>query len=423
MADWHAITENVRSRINAREHRPMTYYRVPRAMPYWNGATYRAVLHSIASRGVVDGPAIGALRSLLIERLNVKDAMLCGTGRLALEIALRACGIGPGDEVILPDFCCSAIVSPILAVGALPVLADAGAELNVTAETIDAAVTQKTRVIIVPHLFGNPAEIGAIVELARGKNVYVIDDAAQALGATIDGRRAGSFGDLGIVSFGAEKVCFGLGGGAVVSQSQNFLNEHMRVDLSLPSLSSALRNLAATLVRRRWRRWTLPLLESFSCEDFQDPEAPLGSYPRERLASLNAAVARALLQSLCENIAARHVRVRAYRDLLSSEQSLELIPHRSGSACLTQVVRVRKSRRSDDSAVAVINSLCKAGYEVQGSYVPIHRLSHCSMCAWDNLSYAERVWPDLIELPCEPDVTVEQVEQIATIVKATASRK
>ena len=397
----------------------MPYYRVPRAVPYWSGATYRAVVHSIATRSVVDGPAIGPLRSLLIDTLRVQDALLCASGRLALEIALRACLIKTGDEVVLPAFCCSAIVPPILAVGALPVLADCGTELNLTVKTVDAAITKKTRAIVVPHLFGNPADIGAIVELARGKDVRIIDDAAQALGATIDGRLVGSFGDLGILSFGTEKICFGLGGGAVVSQNQNPLDEHARFDLALPLLLPTLRNLASTMVGRRWRHWTLPLLKLLS---FPDPEAPPGSYRKERLPNLNAAVARTLLQSLRENIAARRVRVRAYRELLGNEQSIELIPHRSGSACLTQVVRVLKSRRTEDRAVEVVDALCNAGYEVQGSYVPIHRLSHGSMSVWDNLPYADRVWPDLVELPCEPDVSLGQVERIATIVKATISR-
>ena len=400
----------------------MLYYRVPRAVPYWSGATYRAIVHSIASRSVVDGPAIGALRSLLIDTYRIEDALVCASGRLALEIALRACLIKAGDEVIVPAFCCSAIVLPILAVGALPVLADCDTELNLTAKTVDAAITKKTRAIVVPHLFGNPAEIGAIVELARGKDVRVIDDAAQALGATIDGRFVGSFGDLGILSFGAEKICFGLGGGAVVSHNQNSLNEPARFDLGLPLLLPTLRNLASTVVRRRWRRWTLPLLKLLSHEQSPDPEAPPGPYRKERLPNLNAAVARALLQSLHENIAARRVRVRAYGELLGNEQRIELIPHRPGSACLTQVVRVLKSRRTEDRAVEVIDALCDAGYEVQGSYVPIHRLSHGSKSVWDNLSYVDRVWSDLIELPCEADVSLGQLERIAMIVKATISR-
>jgi cysteine sulfinate desulfinase/cysteine desulfurase-like protein len=124
---------------------------------------------------------------------------------LALEIALRACDLRPGDEVVIPTFCCTSVVAPILAVGANPVLADVGEELNITLETLQMALTKKSRAIIVPHLFGNPADIESIVDLARARNIRVIDDAAQALGATINGRPAGTFGDAGILSFGSIK--------------------------------------------------------------------------------------------------------------------------------------------------------------------------------------------------------------------------
>jgi dTDP-4-amino-4,6-dideoxygalactose transaminase len=189
-----------------------------------------------------------------MERLGVEDALLCGSGSLALEIALGACGVREGDEVVIPTFCCTSVVPPILAVGAYPVLADIGEELNITAETVEAVLTNKTAAIIVPHLFGNPADISGIIELARRRNIRVIDDAAQALGATIDGRPAGSFGNAGILSFGSEKVCFGLGGGVVVSRQKDVLNGNLKIDLSAASLSPTLRSFLSTLVWRRWRR-------------------------------------------------------------------------------------------------------------------------------------------------------------------------
>jgi dTDP-4-amino-4,6-dideoxygalactose transaminase len=146
------------------------------------------------------------------------------------------------------------------------------------------------------------------------------------------------------------------------------------------------------------------------------PDTPPQPYRKEKMANLNAAVALTLMRSLTDNIAARRARVRRYTELFHGVDGLELIPHRSGSACLTQVLRVRAKR--EDRAVAVIHALRRAGYEVQGSYVPIHRLSNYSMCVWDNVSYAERIWSDLIELPCEPDVQIEHLERIAAVVKA-----
>jgi dTDP-4-amino-4,6-dideoxygalactose transaminase len=129
-------------------------------------------------------------------------------------------------------------------------------------------------------------------------------------------------------------------------------------------------------------------------------------------------VASSLIQTLGQNLLARRARVRAYRELLGSEPGLELISHRTGSACLTQVIRVLPRHRDDDAASRVINSLRAAGYEVQGSYVPIHLLSCFSHCVWDRLPYAERVWADLVELPCEPSVSLSDIDRIAKLVKS-----
>jgi perosamine synthetase len=397
-------------------------YRVPLSVPYWNGATYRAILRSLVSGNVIAGPDLSQLRSVVIERLGAEDAIICGSGSLALEIALRACGVREGDEVVIPTFCCTSVVPPILAVGAHPVLADIGAEFNITAETVGAALTNKTTAIIVPHLFGNPADINSIVDLARPNNIRVIDDAAQALGATIDGRLVGSFGDAGILSFGSEKVCFGLGGGVVVSRRNEVLNGSSKINLPPAQLSPTLRSFLSTLAWRRWRRWTLPAQAWLSIAETTNPDSPPASYRNEILSNLNAAVALSLLQTLDENIVARRARVRAYQELLGSDEHLRLIPHQPGSACLSQVVLVLPGRRDEDLSAHLVEALHDAGYEVQGSYVPIHLIPGYEEWLRQRLPHAERVWSDLIELPCGPEVSLAHVEQIACVVKQALKR-
>jgi dTDP-4-amino-4,6-dideoxygalactose transaminase len=123
------------------------------------------------------------------------------------------------------------------------------------------------------------------------------------------------------------------------------------------------------------------------------------------------------MQTLAGNIAARRSRVRAYQELLGGVAGLTLIPHRTGSACLTQVIRVLPDRRGEDRAARLIEVLGSAGYEVQGSYVPIHLLPDYEQWVRERLPRAERVWGDLIELPCEPEVSLDHVERIASIVK------
>jgi dTDP-4-amino-4,6-dideoxygalactose transaminase len=374
-------------------------------------------VNCLVTGNVVDGPDLGKLRSALSETLGAADAILCGSGSLALEMALRACGVGAGDQVVIPTFCCSALVRPIIALGAVPMLADVGAELNITAATVEAALGKKTKAIIVPHLFGNPADIGSITDLAKDKNVFVIDDAAQALGSTIDGRPVGSFGDVGIVGFGREKVCSGLGGGAVVVANNDLAERIDRDALPTPAAPMALRSCVSTVVWRRWRRWSLPLESALARSPRNGPDAAPSPYREVAMANLNAAVAFSLMRTLCENIAARRARIGAYQELLGGDERVRLIAHRSGSACLTQVVRVLPRRRGQDVAARVIESLGREGYEIQGSYVPIHLLPRHEQCVWDRLYHAEKIWPDLIELPCEPTVSLDHVERIAKIVK------
>ncbi|HYA30350.1 MAG TPA: DegT/DnrJ/EryC1/StrS family aminotransferase, partial [Acidobacteriota bacterium] len=331
-----------------------------------------------------------------------------------LEFALRTCGVRRGDEVILPTFCCPSVVAPILAAGATPVLADVGRELNLTAASVKAALTQKTRAVIVPHLFGNPAAIEEIVESVRGKSICVVDDAAQALGATIAGRPVGGFGDAGILSFGAEKVCFGLGGGVLLSRNRDIDDPFTRSDWPASALGPALKNLCATFFLRRLRRWTRPIDSRWSAKS---PDESPQQYRREAMSNLAAAVAGSLIDSLQENLTARRARVELYRELLRECRGLQLIPHRAGSACLSQVIRVSPRRCSEDAAAKLIDMLRTSGYEVQGSYVPIHLLANFGQCVWDRLPHAERVWADLVELPCEPGVSLADVERIAEILR------
>jgi dTDP-4-amino-4,6-dideoxygalactose transaminase len=392
-------------------------YHVPLCVPYWNGATYREIARSLLSGSVINGLDLDRLSSSIIDKLGVQEAVPCGSGKLALEIALRACHVAEGDDVVIPTFCCTSVVLPILAVGALPVLADIGADLNLTTDTVAAVLTKKTTAVIVPHLFGNPADITAIIKLVSARGIRVIDDAAQALGAMAEGQPVGSFGDAGIVSFGEEKVCFGLGGGVAVSGEKGFLNGGLGIDLAPAQLSLAMRGLVSTFIWRRWRRWTPPVRAALSPVNALRPDLPPAPYRKEAMANLHAAVAVSLVENLEQNVSARRARVEAYQQLLGKEERLVLIPHRRGSACLTQVLRILPRRSGDELSAELVTMLGDAGYEVQGSYLPIHLLSHYQQWVRKPLPYAEQVWDQLIELPCEPEVSFAHLERIASIVK------
>jgi dTDP-4-amino-4,6-dideoxygalactose transaminase len=394
------------------------FYHVSLARPFWTGATFRAIIRCLLSGQVIAGPELAELKAWITKGLGVQNAILCGSGSLALEVALRSCDVKSGDEVVVPTFCCSSVIAPILTVGACPVLADVGDELNLTARTVEPALTKRTRAIIVPHLFGNPAEIKSIIDLARGRDIGVIDDAAQALGASLEGQILGTFGDAGILSFGNEKVCSGLGGGVFISRHREVFDQGAEIELAAADLSLALRSLSSALIWHRWRRWSVPLQEALNASSPTDPESLPPPYRKESMSNLKAAVASSLMKSLQPNLAARRAHVRAYHRLLENEDLL-LASHREGSACLTQVIRVLPKFTGHDPASDLIASLRGAGFEVHGSYIPIHLLAPYQELAVRSFPHAERIWADLVELPCEPDVSLEQVEQIVSIVKQT----
>ena len=396
---------------------PRSYF-VPLASPFWSRETFRAIIRCLLSGQVIIGPDLAELKSRISEELAVQDVVLCGSGSLALELALRSCDVKSGDEVVVPTFCCTSVISPIFAVGAVPVLADVGDDLNLSTKTVEPSLSKRTRAIIVPHLFGNPAEIDSIVDLARGRNIQLIDDAAQALGASLDGQNLGTFGHAGILSFGNEKVCSGIGGGVFLSRHAEVFDRAAEIGLAAADLSLALQSLSSTLIWHRWRRWSVPLHQALHASSPTDPESLPPQYRKESMSNLNAAVASSLMKSLQANLTARRARVGAYRELLGNEH-LVLVPHRERSACLTQVVRALPRYRGHDPASDLIAILRRAGYEVQGSYIPIHLLAPYQQLAVRSFPHAEKIWTDLVELPCEPDVSLKDVERIAWIVNQT----
>ncbi len=169
------------------------------------------------------------------------DCVAVSSGTAALHLALLALGIAPGDEVIIPALTFVADANVVKIIGATPVLADSVslANWNTSADTLVARITDKTRAIIVVHYAGYPCEMGAIAELCRERNIALIEDVAHAPGASLDGQRCGTFGDIGCFSFFSNKnLSIGEGGMAAthnpeVAQRLRYLRSHGMTTLTL----------------------------------------------------------------------------------------------------------------------------------------------------------------------------------------------
>ena len=168
--------------------------------------------------GIPGGPEGEAFEKTFIEMMGCTDAVSVNSGSSALELAANLTGLGPGDEVILPAHTFVATAVPFARTGAKMIWADIDPDTRVvSADSIRSLVTDRTRAIIAVHLYGLPAEMDDIVEIARGCDIRVVEDCAQAPGAEYRGRRIGTIGDFGCFSFHAAKNITTLGEGGMLA--------------------------------------------------------------------------------------------------------------------------------------------------------------------------------------------------------------
>lgn len=191
-----------------------------------------AIQEVIDSTAFIKGKDVGLFQDELASYLGVKHVIGCANGTDALQIALMALGLKPGDEVITPDFTFIASVEIVALLGLVPVLVDVDpSTFTMDTKQLEEAITSKTRAIIPVHLFGQCANIEEIMRIANKHNIYVVEDTAQALGADCymsDGttRKAGTVGHIGTTSFFPSKNlgCYG-DGGALFTNDDNIANE------------------------------------------------------------------------------------------------------------------------------------------------------------------------------------------------------
>ncbi|NQV28591.1 MAG: aminotransferase class V-fold PLP-dependent enzyme [Rhodopirellula sp.] len=170
------------------------------------------------SWGKYHGPNCDALTEQLNAFHNVTETILCSSGTVAVELALRGVRVEPGDEVILAAYDFKANFQNALAIGATPVLVDIDpASWQLDVSQVEAAISDRTKAIIVSHLHGGWVPMQPVMELADRHGISVIEDACQATGAILNGQRAGTAGHVGVLSFGGSKLLTAGRGGAVMT--------------------------------------------------------------------------------------------------------------------------------------------------------------------------------------------------------------
>lgn len=207
----------------------MNELKVPLSKPCFDFEEVKSILQPFKTGWVSDGPLVKEFEDKFAKYLGVEHSVAVSSCTAGLHLSLLALGIGGGDEVIVPDFTHPSTGHSVFYVGATPILVDIDVNtFNIDVSKIEDAVTKKTKAIVPVHLFGNPANMGAIMEIAESRDLKVVEDAACAHGAEYDGKKIGGIGDLTCFSFHGRKILT-TGEGGMITTNDGELAEKLKL--------------------------------------------------------------------------------------------------------------------------------------------------------------------------------------------------
>jgi dTDP-4-amino-4,6-dideoxygalactose transaminase len=350
---------------------------IPLARPVVDEEEIAAVLAVLRSGHIVQGPMVEQFERRFAEIIGVRHAVAVSSGTAALHLALLAYGIGLGDEVITSPFSFVATANAILYAGARPVFADIRADdFNIDPERIEAKISPRTRAILPVHLYGQPADMEAICDIAGRHGLQIVEDAAQAHGASVHGRNVGTYG-LGCFSFYATKNVHTAEGGAITTNDAE--------------LADRLRMLRGHGARVRYQHEMLGF--------------------NYRMSDIHAAIGVVQLDRF-EELTRRRIGNASY---LSSQISNVVVPYvRPGVRHVYHqyTVRIRSGRD------AAARTLGEVGIGTGVHYpLPIHQQPYYRELGYsDSLPNAEQASREVLALPVHPELSHADLDRIIAAV-------
>lgn len=365
------------------------------AVPSIGKEEIKAVTRVLKSRWLTMGPEVIKFEKKFAEKLGVKSAMAVNSATSGLHLALLACGIGPGDEVILPSYTFVSCANSICWVGAKPVFAEISEDFLIDPEDVKKKITSKTKAIMVVHFGGQMAEMKEIQKIARKHHLKIIEDCAHSLLAKYYNRLAGTIGDIGVFSFYAIKNLTTGEGGMVIAANDKLID---RV------LTFRMHGMSMTAFDRYSHRgsWYYEIHEAGFKYNLTDMAAAMGS---EQLAKINkfnrrrAQIAALYLKNL-----AGVPQIRPPRVLPGRVHVWHLFP-----------IQVPTERRDQ-----IIKDLREFNICTSVHFIPLH-LQHYYQKKFKfpggHLPMAEKVYQGEISLPIYPDLKDSEVRYICRVLK------
>ncbi len=372
----------------------MTNWRIPLADLDLGSEEKAAVMDVLDRRWLTMGEVTQAFEQEFADFIGAKHALAVGNCTEALHMACLAADIGPGDEVIVPSLTFVATANAVAYTGALPVFAEvkSGQDLTISVESIESRITPQTRAIIPMHYGGYLCHMEEINALAKAHGLVVIEDAAHAPGTSLDGKMAGTWGDLGCFSFFSNKNMTTGEGGMVTTNNDAY------VDKLRWLRSHGMTSL--TWDRHNGHAWSY------------DVVFPGYNY---RMDEMHAALGRVQLQKLAHNNARRAALVAVYRQiLLQVAPNLEIpfMDHPGISAYHLMPVLLPAGR----DRTQVMECMKEHGIQTSIHYPPIHTFSHYQKWLGERIGpmpVTEDIAARELTLPLYPGMTNSDVEAVA----------
>ncbi len=353
-------------------------FRIPWAAPTFSEREKQHVLAALESTWISGGPYVDRFEREF-NAMHGCDGLAVSNGTTALQLALIALGIAPGDEVIVPGFTFVAPGNMVIACGATPVFVDVDARTwCIDVAAVERAITSRTKAVIAVHVYGNVCDLERLRSLCDSRGLSLVEDVAEAAFSRYRGRPAGTFGDLGCFSFQATKTIT-MGEGGFVLARRRELAEKMRV-------------VRDHGMRRGKRYWHDEVGYNF------------------RVTNLQAALGCAQLERLDEILRARARVYATYRRLLEREPGVELQRMTEGVEPVVWAVALRLDpARFTIGRDAVIAALAEQGIETRPGFYPF---SVMPLYRSPRLPVAEEIGAQVISVPTYPALSDDNIQDV-----------
>jgi dTDP-4-amino-4,6-dideoxygalactose transaminase len=365
---------------------------VPFIIPEITKNDKNAVLNALNSRLLTDGPKLRKFESIFANFTEAKFAVGVSNGTAALHLSLKALGIGNGSEVIIPDITFVATASSVLLTGATPVLVDVDEDLNISIPSIKKSITAKTKAIIPVHFAGKSCKIKEIASIARKNHIAIIEDCAHAIGARVNSKHVGTFGQSGCFSFYPTKNFTTIEGGMVITNSKS-ISDFVR--------SSRNHGISKTLASRfsGGKPWDYDIENPGYNYRLDEIRASLGINQIKRIKKMN------LLRKKAANY---------YTKKLGNVKGIAVPDKSIGAENVHHLYVIRITRKYAITRDMLFQKLLKSGIRTSVHYKPLHMFTTFKKTAkvFGSLSNSKDAYSQILSLPIYPSISKKQQDLV-----------